>query len=161
MNKHVPHVLVLPEDDANRQLALGFILDHEVDHRRIKILEVAGGWNVVLERFNQNHVHNMERNPNPFMVLLIDFDEDPNRLQVAMNNIPETLRERVFILGVWNFPERLRTELGEDYETIGKSLARDCRDNTDKTWSHSLLAHNASELEKMRKAISPILFRRT
>jgi hypothetical protein len=27
VNKYHPHVLVLPEDDANRQLANGFLLD--------------------------------------------------------------------------------------------------------------------------------------
>jgi len=27
VNGHLPHVLVLPEDDANRQLANGFVLD--------------------------------------------------------------------------------------------------------------------------------------
>ena len=26
VNRHQPHVFVLPEDDANRQMAIGFIL---------------------------------------------------------------------------------------------------------------------------------------
>ena len=51
MNKQVPHVFVLPEDDANRQLANGFVLDGGLDGRRIQILEEAGGWMEVLNRF--------------------------------------------------------------------------------------------------------------
>jgi hypothetical protein len=33
-NKYVPHLLVLPEDDANRQLAEGFVIEVR-DERRI------------------------------------------------------------------------------------------------------------------------------
>jgi hypothetical protein len=41
VNKYLPHVLVLPEDDANRQLATGFEI--EVKHtRRIQVLVEAG-----------------------------------------------------------------------------------------------------------------------
>lgn len=29
-NKHKPHVIVLPEDDANRQIANGFLLDPSI-----------------------------------------------------------------------------------------------------------------------------------
>lgn len=40
----MPHVLVLPEDDANRQLANGFLLDGFLSGRQMLVLEVAGGW---------------------------------------------------------------------------------------------------------------------
>ena len=52
VNKALPHVHVLPEDDANRQLALGFFL--EISPQRssqIKILPVAGGWTKVRDSF--------------------------------------------------------------------------------------------------------------
>jgi hypothetical protein len=35
MNRYQPHVFVLPEDDANRQLANGFLLDESLIVRRI------------------------------------------------------------------------------------------------------------------------------
>ena len=38
VNKYLPHVLVLPEDDANRQLANGFLLDPNLLDRRIQLL---------------------------------------------------------------------------------------------------------------------------
>ena len=51
VNKYQPHVLVLPEDDANRQLANGFLLDQYLSTRKIQVLEEVGGWIQVLERF--------------------------------------------------------------------------------------------------------------
>jgi hypothetical protein len=42
VNKYQPHILVLPEDDANRQLANGFVLDQSVATRNIQVLEEVG-----------------------------------------------------------------------------------------------------------------------
>ncbi|MGA9780248.1 MAG: hypothetical protein ACLPRE_05420 [Limisphaerales bacterium] len=158
VNRQVPHVLVLPEDDANRQLANGFQLDALLATRRMQILEEAGGWHEVLNRFKSDHVREMERNANRFMVLLIDFDKQGGRLENIRAEIPSHLKERVFILGVWSEPEELRQECGESYETIGLTMAKDCRDNTELIWTHGLLSHNADELERLRKHIRPILF---
>jgi hypothetical protein len=157
MNKMVPHVLVLPEDDANSQLANGFQLDHSLDTRRMQILEEAGGWLEVVDRFKKVHVPEMERNTNRFMVLLLDFDRRQNRLPEVMSGIPAQLKERVFVLGSWSEPEELRQALGS-YETIGLALAKDCRDNTSNTWAHDLLKHNAGELERLRQQVRPFLF---
>jgi hypothetical protein len=74
VNKNRPHIFVLPEDDANRQLANGFFLDHSLwnrrrrfqvlalDHslwnrrRRFQVLAEAGGWRRVLECFQSDHI---------------------------------------------------------------------------------------------------------
>jgi hypothetical protein len=157
VNKRVPHVLVLPEDDANRQLANGFQLDPLLDTRRMQILEEAGGWREVLNRFKEDHVPEMDRYACRFMVLLIDFDGQEERLNTVRAEIPDQLRERVFVLGAWRDPEELRQNLGS-YETIGLAMAKDCRDNAEVTWAHNLLRHNASELERLRRHVRPILF---
>lgn len=44
INAYKPHLLVLPEDDANRQIADGFVLDSNCNYRAIQVLRVAGGW---------------------------------------------------------------------------------------------------------------------
>lgn len=44
INKHLPHLLVLPEDDEDRELANGFALHTAVDPRKIQVLPTAGGW---------------------------------------------------------------------------------------------------------------------
>src|SRR5260370_38349277 len=119
VNKYLPHVFVLPEDDANRQLANGFHL--QVDparQRQMQVPTVAGGWNEVLKRFLSEHVVAMECNTKRFVVLLIDFDGRPGRLDEAKAVIPDHLIDRVLILGVWTEPEILRTDLGRSYEQI-------------------------------------------
>ena len=121
------------------------------------MLRVAGGWNEVLKRFQSEHVIEMERFPERFMVLLIDFDGKRDRLTIAKNAIPGHLADRVFVLGAQSKPEDLRAALGA-YERIGQAMADDCRNTTDITWGHELLQHNASELERLRERVCPILF---
>ena len=157
VNKYLPHILVLPEDDANRQLANGFQLDQTLAAQRIQILEEAGGWREVCDRFAQDHILGMDEYAGRFMVLLVDFDARESRLEEIQMEIPERLRGRVFILGAWSEPEELRQDLGS-FEAIGLALARDCRDNTEMTWRHRLLSHNAGELERLRTHVRPILF---
>lgn len=158
VNRYLPHVFILPEDDANRQLATGFLLEPAVATRKIQILNEAGGWGYVLEQFKDVYVRDMEKYPKGFMVLLIDFDESSNRLETAKAVIPEHLKNRVFILGVWSIPEKLRSNCGKSYEKIGSALAKDCCDNTNETWAHHLLQHNTSELARLRDLVFPFLF---
>jgi hypothetical protein len=160
VNKYLPHVYVLPEDDANRQLANGFVLDQALSTRSIQVLEEAGGWNEVLDHFLSDQVGAMDRYPHRSMVLLIDFDRDGDRLSYAKAKIPERLIERVYILGTWNEPEDLKVDLGS-YETIGRAMAKDCREGTNATWGHHLLQHNAGELNRLRERVRPILFQST
>ena len=157
VNKRVPHVLVLPEDDANRQLANGFQLDPLLDARRMQILEEAGGWQEVLNRFKEDHLPEMDRYASRHMILLIDFDKREDRLNIVRSAIPVRLKDRVFVLGAWSEPEELRQNLGS-YESIGLSLAKECRDGTEEKWTHGLLCHNAGELARLRLLVRPILF---
>lgn len=52
-NKHKPHILVLPEDDANRQIAIGFTQDPYLNGWAIQVLKPAGGWKKVLDKFQE------------------------------------------------------------------------------------------------------------
>jgi hypothetical protein len=124
-DKHQPHVLVLPEDDANRQLANGFLLDQSVSIRRIHVLPVAGGWRKVLNSFESEHVREMDRYSKRFMVLLIDFDGHEDRLAYAKSVVPVRLIDRVVVLGVLTEPEDLKKAGFGSYETIGMALAKD------------------------------------
>ena len=157
VNKNRPHVMVLPEDDANSSLANGFILHPDLSDRQIQVLPVAGGWIKTVERFKSDHVSAMTRYRDRTMVLLIDFDGNGERLGKVKAVIPEDLKDRVFVLGVWTEPEALRDILGS-YEKIGLGMAEDCHDDTTTTWGHKLLQHNSSELERLRQRVRPILF---
>ena len=161
VNKALPYLFVLPEDDANRQLAIGFALNIE-KNRQMQVLKVAGGWREVLNLFTSVHVSEMDRDENRFMVLLIDFDDHLNRRDTAKDIIPDHLSDRVFVLGSQTNPEELRQALRraslDSYEKIGSALAGDCRDNTDTTWGHDLLRHNSGDVDRLREHLRPTLF---
>lgn len=156
INRNRPHVLVLPEDDANLQLATGFVL--EFPTRQVQRLPVAGGWHAVLHRFKFEHVKEMDKYPERLMVLLLDFDGRNDRLNEAKGVIPEHLIDRVFILGAWTEPEDLRRANLGSYETLGRAIANDCRHNSDKVWGHDLLRHNAGEVARFCERARPTLF---
>lgn len=147
---------MLPEDDANRQLASGFLLGL-LFSRQIQVLEPPGGWHKVLSCFKTDHVGDMDKCPERLMVLLIDFDFQADRLSDAKGWVPDHLRDRVFILGVLSEPEELRACLG-GYEAIGQNLAKDCREGSSTTWGHGLLRHNAGELDRLRDKARLLLF---
>jgi hypothetical protein len=157
VNKYRPHVFVLPEDDANRQLANGFLLELE-STRQMLVEKPAGGWLEVLNVFETEHIVQMENCHDRNVVLLIDFDDAnvEERLQTVKNRIPDRLADRVFVLGSRNEPEDLK-ELGS-LEAVGKGMARDCRNETRTVWDHPFLRHNVVELERLRQQVRPILF---
>ena len=74
VNKHCPHIYVLPEDDANRQIANGFLLGMNVNNRAIQILPEVGGWQKAVEKLTKEHAPEMRTYSNRRIVLLIDFD---------------------------------------------------------------------------------------
>ncbi len=156
INKYIPHILVLPEDDANRQIAKGFVRD--LDGRFIQVVPVAGGWKKVVEQFTNHYAHTMERFPKRMMALIIDFDQSEDRFNYVRNQIPKDLKNRVFILGVLSEPEKLKKDTEKSFEDIGKSLAKDCVNNTNELWGHDLLKHNETELNRMIKDVKPLLF---
>lgn len=160
VNKHQPHLLVLPEDDANRQLANGFHLGCG-QTRQMQILPVAGGWRKVLEEFHSAHVAQMARFTQRLLVLLLDFDrhhtERMAEVRQELNQAPPTVTERVFVLGVLSEPDDLKPTLGPSLETIGAILANECRIGSSSTWQHPLLHHNQPEAERLREH-SSILF---
>jgi hypothetical protein len=159
VNKYQPHVMVLPEDDANRQIANGFVLEVNPDRmRRIQVLPEAGGWNEVLSKFESEHVAEMGECQERLMVLVLDLDGNLERLTTARNRIPQQLRDRVFVIGARTKPEELRQSLGISFELIGQAIANDCRDDQSATWGHALLLHNADEVQRLRQAVRPLLF---
>jgi hypothetical protein len=158
VNREQPHVVVLPEDDKDRQLANGFWLQLDWNRQRwLRVLPVAGGWTHVVHLLPTLQ---MDHWPQRFAVLLIDFDNQfAAHLQNVKNQIPAHLTDRVFILGALEDPEALkRAGLVGSYEDIGGAMAEDCRQETDATWGHAHLQHNAGELDRLRQHVRPLLF---
>jgi len=157
-NNYLPHIHVLAEDDANRQIAHGFLLELN-DNRAVKVLPLPGGWKKTVEEFTKTYASEMRKFPERMMVLLIDFDDDENRLSYVKSQIPEALKARVFVLGVLSEPENLRRDIKKSFEEIGEALAKDCSDNTHELWEHNLLKHNKAELDRMPLSVKSLLFR--
>jgi hypothetical protein len=158
-NKYLPHIHVLAEDDANRQIANGFLLELNVDNHAVQVLELADGWKKTVEEFTKEYAPEMRQLRHRMMVLLIDFDDNENRLSYVESQIPDDLKARVFVLGVLSEPENLRTDINKNFEEIGEALAKDCSDNTNELWGHTLLKHNKGELDRMASSVKPFLFK--
>lgn len=166
VNKYQPQVLVLPEDDANRQIANGFILNSNVNEFAIQVLPNADGWGKLVNKFKEDHVFLRRKFPKRMRVLLIDFDLREDRLTYVKDQIPEYLQDRVFILGVLSEPDDLKginkkvESIGRGkLEKFGEALANDCSNNkTNGLWGHDLLKHNKTELDRMILSVKPFLF---
>jgi hypothetical protein len=159
-NRFKPHLLVLPEDDANRQIATGFVLDLDQSVlTKIQVLEEVGGWIAVLDTFESDHVAEMDRFTNRHMVLLIDFDGEVSRMDAVKHRIPERLSDRVFVLGARTEPEALKAAGLGSFETIGRAMAKDCREETETIWAHDLLRQNVREVNRLREGVRQFLFR--
>jgi len=161
IDRYQPHVLVLPEDDANRQIANGFKLNLEFKKSNsLRILPPAGGWVKVVEAFNNDQVNDVQKYGERRIILLIDFDNHfPERLDYIKSRIPDGISERVFVLGALSDPQELKTRMArKGLEEIGKSLAQDCSENTQRIWGYEMLRHNRSELDRLILSVKPILF---
>lgn len=156
VNRYLPHLFVLPEDDANRQLATGFQL--AVPTNQLYVLREAGGWANVRDRFVADQVASMRSYPERRIVLLIDFDGHVNRLATMKKAVPQDLIERVFVLGTLTRPEDLKPDHGSSLETIGRTLANECHGDERPTWDCELLRHNSAELTRLRVTSCEFLF---
>ena len=76
INKNKPHLLILPEDDANRQIVNGFIQNLNVNNRAIQILPIADGWKKAIDKFTKEHIKAMRQYPQRNILLIIDFDRN-------------------------------------------------------------------------------------
>lgn len=158
INCYKPHVLILPEDRANAQLANGFVRETSPEYSAIQVLPEAGGWSAALDLLKGTHVSSMRKFPERILVLVIDFDgQFSQRINHVKASIPADLTERVFVLGSEREPENLKMQLGS-YETIGSGLAQDCRDQTNTIWQHPQLQHNAGEVARLAPLVRSFLF---
>ena len=159
VNKYKPHLYVIPEDDADRQIADGFVLHARVAARQVQVVEPAGGWSRVLDTFKEEYLPLLQ-NPMTHVVMLIDFDGSPQERRAKFAaEIPDSVRERVFVIGPGMRPEDLRQALGiGGFEDVGRALADDCDGNQLNTWSHAQLQHNEEERLRLVHYVRAFLF---
>ena len=160
-NLYKPHLQVLLEDDANRQIALGFINHHAINSRQMPLDRVCGGWREALKRFREEEVPLLRKYPERRVLIVIDFDGQRDRFEEALSHIPEDrdVRERVYVLGCLDEPERLAVAHGCGKERIGELLAEDCAHDRQDFWNHPMLAHNAGERRRLWATVRQFLVR--
>lgn len=160
VNKYKPHLYVIPEDDADRQIADGFVLYARVAARQVQVVEPAGGWARVLDVFKDEYIPILQSNAHAHVVMLIDFDKVPGqRLDWFKSEIPELVASRVFVIGPRGTPEQLRKSLRPGgFEKLGDSLAEECDTQRLSLWNHAMLSHNDSERLRMVQTVRPFLF---
>jgi hypothetical protein len=159
VNSYNPHLFVLPEDDANRQIANGFQLHEAVKYNAMRVLSPAGGWHHVVDEFCADLLQGLDQFPKRFLVLLLDFDGSDTRLSEVQDHIPEHIKDRVFVLGVRTEPEDLKRENPGSLENIGRQLAEECRLGVRGIWAHRLLDNNAAELKRLEAVVKPFLIK--
>ena len=158
VNPYQPHVWLIPEDDANRQLAIGFLLHFAVSDGQVHTRGPAGGWKKVAEVFQSEFLEKLYQFPDAHVIMLVDFDENNERFEYFSERVPEDVKPRVFVIGAWDEPEELKRQLNSSLEGIGQALADGCDSDNFEVWHHEHLKHNNAELERLVDVVKPILF---
>ena len=157
-NSYRPHLLILPEDDMNRQLANGFLLEPSVQQRAVQVLPPADGWPKVKKGFLDTHILKLRKFQECHLILLIDFDNQlERRREIFKSVIPDDVADRVYILGTLTEPEELSKECKLSAEKIGEALATNCYANEVGLWGTRLLQHNQEEIDRLSKNVKPFL----
>lgn len=157
VNRFKPHVLIIPEDRADEQLANGFVLHDQV--KNLHVMPYQGGWKAVLECFKNDYISYLNAWQQGYVIMLIDFDKEfQKRMETCTREIPEHLKSRVFIVGPWDEPEGLPKILGANREKIGMALADECFHGIQVGWNNPHLKHNENECIRMRQQIREIIF---
>ena len=155
-NVYRPHLVVLPEDDAYRQLMNGAKLAPPINYRCIEVEKPLGGWSVVLEAM-ASWEPKLRRYPKMHLLLLIDFDND---FAARYNRFVEQSRQlgyfdRTFLLGIdHREAEDLKRAQQNRFEDIGKALVEGCPDSAqiNPAWNETHLRCNLPEIARMRES---------
>jgi hypothetical protein len=159
MNKYVEHVYVIPEDDADRQIAVGFVNHRRVRDTRIQVMPVAGGWRNVLKTFMDEYIRKLRDYPLAHVVMIIDFDGCfDQRREEFENSIPVDIKPRVFVVGPKHTPETIKGALNKSFEKIGESLADECDAGPAGLWGHVQLNHNDPDRRRLDQTVKPFFF---
>ena len=160
MNKYRPHLYIVPEDDAERQLVVGFVGHHGVNDSAVQSVPPVGGWLKARDALLVEYVPKLKQSTDCHVLLAIDADgngADRSRELVAL--VPAEVAQRVFVLSCAKDPEALRSALGgRAYAAIGRELASQCDSGEGDLWEHQQLRHNGEELARLTAKVRPFLF---
>lgn len=156
VNREKWHLLIKPEDDANREIAIGFLnaLDY-AQQSKIQVDRPAGGYLKALEFIQTAQ---LERFPLRRVLILIDFD---NSVELRKHLVERfaSVSDRVFVLGSRPEAEDMRRELSCHLEECGETVAKACLARKCEVWQLESLKHNANVLARLCPEIYRELFK--
>jgi hypothetical protein len=164
LNKFEPHLLILSEDRAFHDIALGFKEAIGVDSN-VRV-EPSRGGRKDLESYVRCQLESLSKFHHRILVVLFDGDANAHRGVPQPLNFGKTEypSDRVFFLSTVNEAEDLRSEFltnkwlnPNKLKEIGCLLAKDCENDDSKYWSAKQLASCSETLPQLRKAVRSIL----
>ena len=157
MNKFKPHLFIAPEDDADRQIAVGFQMHLEAKGE-MQIVDVARGWLKVVGVIKDEYVPLLKNNLNSHVLGIIDCDKDADRIAEQLENFPEDIRNRIFLLGVNENPQEFKRSAKMHFAKIGEKLADECYKDELDLWNHEMLSYSSSEALRAKDALRELVF---
>jgi hypothetical protein len=138
----------------------GFSTLLEINERQFYVYDLARGWERGKETLLKLSKGYMREYPSSYALLIVDFDGNAHRGSEIKNQIPEEVRDRVFVVGVLNEPENLKNSTGMKFEQLGLQIAEGCKDSNIDFWERQEpLAHNVDEIRRLSKAVRNLFFR--
>ncbi len=157
LNKHKPGLYVIPEDDADRQIANGFLEDFRVQNA-FQVMPPAQGREKVLSQIIEVYVPILQKYKQLKVIGVLDFDGRKDRYEQKLQEIPNGVRERVFLLGTLNNPEKLKASAGLHFESLGEKLAQECCDANFELWNNEQLVFLKDEVLRAKEELWTVLF---
>ena len=157
MNKFKPHLFIVPEDDADRQIAVGFQMHLEAKGE-MQIVDVARGWLKVVGVIKDEYVPLLKNNLNSHVLGIIDCDKDVDRIAEQLENFPEDIRNRIFLLGVNENPQEFKRSAKMHFAEIGEKLADECYKDELDLWNHEMLSYSSSEALRAKDVLRELVF---
>ncbi len=161
VNVYQPHLLVIPEDEANRDIVNGFSCCVKINHRQFWVKPPAGGWIKGRDQLYELAKGYMRRYDQSYAVLIVDFDNEKDRGSQIRDELPEEVRDRVFVIGALTDPESLKRATGLRFEELGGKIAEGCIELNDVFWrQQELLSHNLQEVCRLSGSVRELFFTR-
>ncbi len=172
MNKYKPNLQILCEDEINQDIARGFLLGfHGFELQNPSPIEVCKdvtrGWKKAENQLRDEWVDKLKDNENLFLLILIDSDKRDGRIKEIRNEIPDIIKDRVFVIGCFSEPEVLKQQAHEaikeakmkvSSEAVGKVLFQHCKDNPpNNLWGLNELNHNSDEILRLKQNTSSFI----
>lgn len=156
VNRERPYLIVLFEDNAYKDLFLGFEFSF---HKQIQQKPVLQGFDDVLFQLtnsNSTTLKELNKYPNAYILAITDADMDSHQesnIDTLKKSIKGIYRNRIFVLGSKYEAENIKKEIiGQGkWRRLAKELESSCQNDSCELWHNDMLKHNLDEIVRLRQ----------